>query len=471
MRNLLILTTSLFISSFALAQESSAPMELGVHDAVKYAWENSQKAKTADIDVQQAEKDVWIQTAKGLPIVNGSFGFNNFIDLPTSVLPADAFGFPDYLTQFLGGVSQQTGVPINAPAPSENTTTEVQFGQAWSMEAGANVGLQIFDGSYIIGLKAVKGLKRMKGDMKKMTLNEVKTIIAQAYYTSQVAKENVRLLNENIANIEKTLSETDALYKEGFAEEMDVEQLDLLINQIKNRARQADRQHQTTLNVLKYQMGMSVDNKITLTDDLETLWAMQSDQELLDMELDLENNLQYSLIKQDVVMQGYLAKIEESKYYPRLNAFFDYKHQAFRDDFSFFDIDQPWFPQTLWGVKLSVPIWDNLGGVASIKRARLEQQKVKNKLVDTENALKMQTITAKSDFNSALEQLETSQKNINLATRIKEKMLIRYQEGMSTSMELTTAENQLIQAQTEYINTLFKAMDAKIQMKVVLENN
>ena len=83
----------------------------------------------------------------------------------------------------------------------------------------------------------------------------------------------------------------------------------------------------------------------------------------------------------------------------------------------------------------------------------------------------MQTITAKSDFNSALEQLETSQKNINLATRIKEKMLIRYQEGMSTSMELTTAENQLIQAQTEYINTLFKAMDAKIQMKVVLENN
>jgi outer membrane protein TolC len=38
-------------------------------------------------------------------------------------------------------------------------------------------------------------------------------------------------------------------------------------------------------------------------------------------------------------------------------------------------------------------------------------------------------------------------------------------------MELTTAENQLIQAQTEYINTLFTAMDAKIQMKVVLENN
>jgi outer membrane protein len=447
MRNLLILTLSLFISSQALAQES-VPMDLGVEDAVKYAWENSQKAKTAVIDVEQAKKDVWIQTAKGLPIVKGSFGFNNFVDLPTSIIPAEAFG---------------------APAGSPNI--EAQFGQAWTMEAGINVGLQLFDGSYIIGLKAVKGLKKITADQQQMTMNEIKTIIAQAYYTAQVAKENVRLLDENIANIENTLSETSALYNEGFAEEMDVEQLDLLINQIKNRARQADRQHQATLNLLKYQMGMPVDNNITLTDDLETLWAMQSDQELLDMELDFNNNLQYSLMKQDVVMQGYLAKIEESKYYPQLNAFFDYKHQAFRDDFSFFDTDQPWFPQTLWGVKLSVPIWDNLGGVASIKRARLEQQKAKNRLVDTENALKLQAITAKDDFNSALEQLQTSQNNINLATRIKEKMLIRYQEGMSTSMELTTAENQLIQAQTEYINTLFTAMDAKIQMKVVLENN
>jgi outer membrane protein TolC len=83
----------------------------------------------------------------------------------------------------------------------------------------------------------------------------------------------------------------------------------------------------------------------------------------------------------------------------------------------------------------------------------------------------MQAIKAKDDFSSALEQLETSNKNVALATRIKEKTLMKYQEGLATSMELTQAENQQIQAQTEYINTLFNAMDAKLQMKVVLENN
>lgn len=447
MRNVLILTILLFSSSVAFAQES-VPMELGVHDAVNYAWENSQKSKTAAIDVRQADKDVWIQAARGLPIVTGNFGFNNFLDLPTSIIPAESFGLPP-------------GSP----------NIEAQFGQAYTMEAGVNVGLQLFDGSYIIGVKGAKGFQKMSRDMEKMTRNEVKTIIAQAYYTSQIAKENVRLLNENISNMDKTLEETGALYKEGFAEEMDVEQLDLLINQIKNRAKEADRQHQATLNLLKYKMGMPIDTKISLSDDLETLWGMQSDEELMAMELDLTDNLQYDLIKQDVVMHGYLVKLQEAKYYPTLNAFFDYKHQAFRDKFDFFDFDKSWYPQTLWGVKLNVPIWDNLGGLASINKAKLEQQKVKNRLADTEQALKLQAISAKDAFTSALEQLETASANIALATRIKEKMLFRYQEGLATSMELTTAENQLIQAQTEYINTLFKAMDAKIEMKVVLENN
>lgn len=448
MKKLTVILSILVLPLALSAQDSSVPMELGVHQAVEYAWQNNLKSKEASINVKQADKDVWIQASRGLPIVNGSFGFNNFINLPTSIIPAEAFG-----------------------APPGSPNIEAQFGQPWTMEAGVNVGLQIFDGSYIIGVKGAKGFQKMSRDIEKMTQNEVKTLIAQAYYTSQIAKENVRLLKENIANMEKTLEETTALYEEGFSEEMDVEQLDLLINQIKNRAVAAERQHEATLNLLKYQMGMPIDTKITLSDDLETLWGLQSNEELMAMELDLENNLQYDLIKQDVVMHGYLVKLEESKYYPRLSAFFDHKHQAFRDEFDFFDTDQSWFPQTLWGIQLNVPIWDNLGGLASINKAKLEQQKVRDRLADTERALKMQAIKAKDDFSSALEQLETSNKNVALATRIKEKTLMKYQEGLATSMELTQAENQQIQAQTEYINTLFNAMDAKLQMKVVLENN
>ena len=200
MRKLLILTISLFTSNLALAQES-VPMRLGVRDAVKYAWENSQKSKTAALDAQQADKDVWIQAARGLPIVRGDFSFNNFLNLPTSVFEASDFN----------------------PAAPPGEIAELQFGQPYTMDVGVNVGLQLFDGSYIIGVKGAKGFQKLSRDMQRMTKNEVKTIVGEAYYTSQIAKENVRLLKENIVNMEKTLEETNALYKEGFAEDMDEE--------------------------------------------------------------------------------------------------------------------------------------------------------------------------------------------------------------------------------------------------------
>lgn len=446
-------------------------MELGVQDCIQYAWENSTKTKEAAIDVLQANKDVWIQAARGLPQINGSVNFNNFIQIPTTVAPADAFGFPDYLTEFLGGVAVETGVPLNAPTGDEGGTTEFQFGQRYNMDVGVTASLQLFDGSYIIGVKAAKDFQRLTKKMEKMTRNEIETVIAESYYTSQVAAENVRLLSENIENTQKTLDETAELYKAGFAEEMDVEQLDLLMNTLRNRQKMAERQHQATLNLLKYQMGMDIETKISLKDDLETLWALQSAEELLNLELDLDNNLAYSLADQQVRMYGYKVKLQEALYYPRLNAFFNYQQQAFRDEFTFFDFSEPWFPQTLWGLKLSIPIWDNLGAAAGIKKAKLEQQKRRNEVADLERALVMQTRTAKDNFTSSLEQLETSSANVGLAGRIKEKTLIKYQEGLASSMELTTAENQLVQAQTEYINALFQAMDAKLELKKVLENN
>ncbi|MBI1285985.1 MAG: hypothetical protein GC178_00215 [Flavobacteriales bacterium] len=465
---LIVLSSILFVHQ-ALAQDGSV-MDLSVEEAVKYAWENSQKAKTADINIEQADKDVWIQAARGLPQINGALNFNNFIQLPTTVTSGNSF-FPDYLTTFLGGVSQATGVPINAPQTDPNQPTTFKFGQKYNMDIGATATLQLFDGSYIIGVKGAKGYQKMTRDMAKMTKNEIKTTVAQSYYTSQIAKENVRLLKENIANTEKTVSDTKALYENGFAEEMDLEQLNLLINGLKNRLNMAERQHTATLNMLKYQMGMPVKTEIALSTDLETLWTMQTPDELLTMDLDLNNNIAYDLVKQDVVMHGYLVKLEEAKYYPRLNAFFDYKRQAYRQKFDFFDFSKSWYPQTLWGVKLTVPIWDNLGAAASMKKAKLEQQKIKNKLADMEQALTLQAITAKDNFRSALEQLEVSQENIELASRIQQKTLVKYQEGLATSMELTTAENQLIQAQAEYVNTLFSAMDAKLELKKVLENN
>lgn len=468
MRNTILSSIFILFSIASVWAQETKPLSL--QQAVDHALEHSMRAKSNKIDIEQAKKDVWVQAARGLPQINGAVNFNNFIQIPTTVAPADAFGFPDYLTEFLGGVSAETGVPINAPAPGESETTEFQFGQRYNMDVGATASQILFDGSYIIGVKGAKGFQKLTKDRSKLTENEIVADVEDAYYTALVSQENTKLLEANLSNMEETLNETSALFDNGFAEEMDVEQLELLVTQMRNRIQIAQRQEQATRNLLKYTMGMEIQTSIELTDNLENLWDNVDVETILGNEFNPENNIAYDLVKQDITLHGYLVKLEEAKYYPRLSAFFDYKQQAFRNDFSFFDFSQKWFPQTLWGIQLRVPIWDNLGNAASIQKAKLEQQRVRNRLYDTEQGLKLKYFNTRDNFVSAMEELENERNNIDLSKRIRDKVLIKYNEGLATSMELTTAENQLISSQGNYINALFKVMDAKVELKKILEN-
>ena len=214
------------------AQEN---LSLNLAEAQAYAVENSFSVKNARIDALSAESEVKALTSIGLPQVSGSIDYQNFIDIPTQVAPADAFGFPAYLNDFLFGVAQETGVPINAPDSDPNAISELQFGAPQTMTAGISVSQLIFDGSYFVGLQAAKAYKQvMEGSIKK-TEQQVKDQVAQAYHTVLVAKKNVEVLAKSILVMEKTLAETKALKEGGFIEQQDVDQLQLTLNDMNNK--------------------------------------------------------------------------------------------------------------------------------------------------------------------------------------------------------------------------------------------
>lgn len=465
MRNLLA-ALGLFIASAASAQET---VKLSLQQAKDHAIQHSYEAKGAAIDILQADKDIWMATARLLPTVNAEVGFNNYLQIPTTVAPANAFGFPDYLMNFLGGVSQATGVPINAPPLDENATTEFQFGQTYNMNVGGTASMPLFNGTYLIGLKGAKGLKLLQATKGRMVSHEVAAKAEQNYFTALVAAENTRILKENLASLEKTYRETKALYESGFAELLDVEQIDLLFTSMQNQLGMAERQTEAAKNLLKYTIGMEVSTPIELTDGLETLWQTSDPEQLLSREFKPSMNISHNIVNQDVVMHKYLTQIEQSKYMPTLSTFFNYQQQAFGNEFNFFSSKGRWFPMSLWGVSLNVPIWDNLGNLASIKKAKLEEQRKRDQRTYVEEGLKLRHMTGRDNFVSALEQLANAEKGLKLAQSIHSATLIKYKEGMSTSMELTQVENQLTQAQGDYINRLFSAHEAKLELSRVFE--
>ncbi len=440
MRTAAVQLSILFFPLALWAQDKPA-MQLSLQQAKDYAIQNSYEAKGAVIDIKQADKDIWMATARLLPQVNAEVAFNNFIDLPTSLIDATLFG-----------------------APAGTPAQPVQFGQPYTMDVGGTVSQVLFNGSYIIGLRGAKGLQKLQASKGNMINYNVAAAAEQNYYTALVAAENVAILSSNLKNLEKTLSETTALFQNGFAEQMDVDQIDLLVTNMRTQISMATRQAEAAKNLLKYTIGMDVDTEVTLTDGLETMWKTADPEKLLTQEFSVEKNINYDIVSQDVKMHKYLTQLEQSKYMPTLAAYYSYKQQAFGNEFNFFSSAGTWFPNSLWGISLKIPIWDNLGNLASIQKAKLEEQRKRDQLFNVKEGLKLKYKTSRDSYVSAMEQLANAERGLKLAQSIRATILVKYNEGMSTSMDLTQAENQLAQAQGDYINKLFATMDAKLSL-------
>jgi outer membrane protein len=446
MRTVVVHLSILFFPVALLAQDKPV-MQLSLQQAKDYAIQNSYEAKGAVIDIKQADKDIWMATARLLPQVNADVSFNNFIDLATVILPAS-----------FAGNNPITGEP-NATEP-----IEAKFGQNYSMDVGGTASQVLFNGSYIIGLRGAKGLQKLQNSKGNMINYNVAAAAEQNYYTALVAAENVAILSSNLKNLEKTLTETTALFQNGFAEQMDVDQIDLLVTNMRTQISMATRQAEAAKNLLKYTIGLDVDTEVALTDGLETMWKTADPEKLLTQEFAVEKNINYDIVNQDVKMHKYLTQLEQAKYMPTLSAFYSYKQQAFGNELNFFSSNGKWYPNSLWGISLHIPIWDNLGNLASIQKAKLEEQRKRDQLFNVKEGLKLKYKTSKDSYVSAMEQLANAERGLKLAQSIRATILVKYNEGMSTSMDLTQAENQLAQAQGDYINKLFATMDAKLSL-------
>jgi len=422
MRTVVVHLSILFFPVALLAQDKPV-MQLSLQQAKDYAIQNSYEAKGAVIDIKQAE-----------------VAFNNFIDLPTSLIDATLFG-----------------------APAGTPAQPVQFGQPYTMDVGGTASQVLFNGSYIIGLRGAKGLQKLQASKGNLINYNVAAAAEQNYYTALVAAENLAVLRLNLKNLEKTLTETTAMFQNGFAEQMDVDQIDLLVTNMRTDINFSSWQAEAAKNLLKYTIGMDVDTEINLTDGLETMWKVADPEKLISQEFVVEKNINYDIVNQDVKMHKYLTQLEQAKYMPTLAAYYSYKQQAFGNEFNFFSSAGTWFPNSLWGISLKIPIWDNMGNLASIQKAKLEEQRKRDQLSNVKEGLKMAYKTSKNSYVSALEYLVTAQKALKLAQDIQASTLIKYNEGLSTSADLTQVEKQLTQAQGSYINSLFQVMETKLK--------
>ena len=426
--------------SFPLhAQEEQTEFDLAA--AEEYGVNNNLKVKNALLEYESARKKVWETTAIGLPQINLEGQFQHLLDIPTSVVDASLFN------------------PLAPPGQ----VMEFQMGQEFTTSATLNVSQLIFDGSYIVALKFSKFYQSMATTSIELTKQETKTMVREAFYNVLVAEENVRLMDSVVVSTEKMWKQTKAYEEAGLIEKEEVQQLELAYNRIKASRQNAARQVEVAKNLLKLSMGYDMDKDIQLNATLEDVVAeiVQNNPAIADN--NVKDNPNYVMLDQQVQLDEYSIKNEKAAFYPSLGAFFTHSQNAFRNEFDFFE-DKPWYPTTVWGVSLKIPVTSSGMKIAKVQQAEIKMEKDQNSLEDLEKTLKFQEFQLKSSFQNAMELMEIEKSNVELATTIYNNQLKRKTTGVAGALQVTQLQNQLLTAEGNYIAAVMQLLSVKVEL-------
>lgn len=449
--------------SSLLAQEA-----MSLQQAQDYAVEHAYHVQHSQFDRDVAALLVKETTSTGLPQINGTIDYQNFIDIPTQVAPADAFGFPVYLNDFLFDVSEETGVSLDAPEFDPNAISEFKFGASQTMTAGVSVSQLIFNGSYFVGLQAAKAYVNVMDLTVEKAEIDIRDQVAQAYHTVVIADENVLILEESRSLMTKMLEEITAIVKTGFGEEQDIDQIQLSISNLDSQISYAKSQKLIALGLLKFQMGMDFDSELRLSDSINSLIGV--DAEIASLPFSVTSVQSYIIQNELLNLHELNVRNEKARGLPTIGAFYNYQRNAQRDQFNFLDFDEKWYPIQVWGVQLSMPIFNGFQGKHRVEKARVEVARAKSNLSQVEQASRLEYETALNEYNFAKENMGNQTSSKELAQRIFNNTQIKYREGIASSMELTQAEEQLLGTQGGYINSAFQLLNAKSRLQKALNN-
>ncbi len=444
--NLPVFFIMVFTTGFLYAQEQQdQPLEVSLDQAVEYALENNYEVINAKADARIADKQVWEITASGLPQVSATAGYQYFLDIPTNLVPAEFFD----------------GEP--------GEFQEIQFGTEQNLTLTGTVNQLVFDGSYIVGLQAARVFRELSERNYQRSETEVKSMVTQTYYLALVSSENLDIISENLENMENTLDETEKLFEAGFTDAINVDQLKLTVANMKNTISNLERQKKITLDMLKFQMGMDVQQDLLLSDNLQSLFENVSLEILSVQNFDPSNHIDFRIMESQERMQLMAYRREISFYLPSINASYTRQESAQRNEFNFFQSGESWFPTSIIGLNINIPIFSSGLRASKVQQAKIELEKATNNKEQVFQSLLLQKQEAQAEINSAMENFNSEKENLELAEKIMSRTQIMFREGMATSLELTQASDQMLTTQANYVNAMFELLEAKTKLEKALD--
>lgn len=424
----------LMATSLITQAQTSTKHEFSIQQAVEYAKKNNAQVKNALLDIQlqtQTNREI---TSAAYPTIKANASLTDYIVVPTQVIPGDAFGGPP------------------------GSLIPVQFGLKYSSGALLELQQLLFDGQVFVGLQARKTSMEFAQKKVEVTEETIKTNVYKVYYQLVVSKTQIELLDANIERLEKLKHDVTEIFKNGFAEKLDVDKLDVQLTNLKTEKAKALNSINIGYYGLKTLMGMPVKDTLILTDKLNDTDIKAN--ALMDS-TNYTDRKDFQYLQTVRKLNEYNIKRYKLSYLPTVAANALYGKQTYRQKFDIFGKGD-WYDISYVGLNISIPIFSGFGKDAKVKQSQIELRKTDNTIDELKLSIDNEVESARLNYKNAIESMDFQKKNMQLAEKVYEQTKKKFEAGIGSNTEINTAQVDLKTAQTSYIQALYDAIIAKV---------
>ena len=438
----------LIIFSLFLANTSgqNLPESLSLSEAIEFGLSNNRSIINADREILKAKKERWKTIAIGLPQISSEINYQNFLEMPVSLVPAEFFG-------------GQMG-----------TFSELIFGTEQNMIGSVKMEQLLFDGSYLVGIEASRIYLKISENLFEKTNLEVKKLITTTYTNVLIAQFNISFLEKNKKTLEVNLKEIHELFKNGFEEEESVEQMQLSLSQVNSNLKYAQNLMKITEEMVKFVIGYPTEKPLSLRSNLEDIFNEGLYFKTIPEITNISNNIDIKIADNNVKSEALQFKYEKSKSLPKLSGFINQTYTGNSNEFTFADRDQKWYGSSLVGLNLKIPLFSSLGRSAISQKAKISLDQAITELKETQERIRIEVNAAYNDYDLAVDNYFTEKENLRLAERIEKKNQIKFFEGVVQSFELRMSQMQLYNAQNNFVTAIHSVINKKTQLETLLNS-
>lgn len=412
---------------------------------IDYALENNTDVKNSELEKKVSSAIISERLSTGLPQVNANLDLSDNFALRVTKLPAI----------------------ILDPNAAEGEVVNAQFGTQWGGTGSVSVSQMIFDGSFFVGLEAARALADLTEKEHKSSQIDVIENVSKAYYAILVNNASLELLQRNMGRLDTLLFETEQMYINGFAEKIDVNRLKVEHNNLKTTLANTERGIGVFNDLLKIQMGMPVQEELRLAERLEDI--------VLEIEIDLgenfdvANRMDYSILESNKTLALLNEKSIKVQYLPKVDFYLSGGALAQSNTFSdIFDIDNEWNGFGVAGITVNMPIFDGFRKRSQIQQRSINVQKIDNSMSAFREFVAVDVERMQVNMRNSAASIEAQRENMEMAEEVYETTRLKYQQGIGSNLEVVTADAAYKNAQTNYFNSVYDALVAKIELDKAL---